>query len=87
MDGVPMDKAALKKFVDVVGKGAERTVDKFEATDPTHVESIVHTRTGTFDFYLRSMMILKDGKIVRVEKLENAAVPFTTANVKNAMAA
>ncbi|KAL7547097.1 hypothetical protein ACHAWF_010410 [Thalassiosira exigua] len=90
MDGVPMDKAALKRlhaFIDALDQGAERTVDKFEAVDPTHVESIVRTRTSAFDFYMRSTITLKDGKIVRVEKLENAAAPFTTANVKNAMAA
>ena len=73
MDGVPMNKAALKKlYIDMLNRGTKRTVEKFQVIDGSHVESVIHTRNQQIELYMRSSMTLKEGKIVRVEKIESA---------------
>ena len=90
MDGVPMDKSSLYNFyMSLLNDGTRQSVLKFRVIDETHVESVIHSKNKQWDFCLRALITLKEGKIIRVEKYEIASSPTPTPQKKSpgAMAA
>ena len=73
MDGIPMNKTALQHlYVEMLKQGTTSSVIKFQVIDSNHIEVILHTKNGCMNFYGRSVITLKDDKIIRVEKIESA---------------
>lgn len=73
MDGVPMNKSSLYNFyVSLLNDGTKQSVEKFRVIDSHHIESVIHTKNKQWDFCVRALITLKDGKIIRVEKYESA---------------
>ena len=92
MDGVPMNKSSLYNFyMSLLNDGTfKQSVEKFRVIDETHVESVIHSKNKQWDFSVRALITLKDGKIIRVEKYEIApSLPTPTPRKKSpgAMAA
>eukprot|EP01083_Nonionella_stella_P038994 106033_1 len=60
MDGVPMNKAALKKlYAYTLERGTKVSVKKFQVIDRTHVEVVVHTRTSHLEFDGHTLITLR----------------------------
>jgi len=74
MDGIPMDKTALKNHFDVIfDQGTKMTVSKFRVMGD-QIESVVtYTSNEHMNFRSRSLLTLKEGKIIRAERIESAA--------------
>ena len=90
MDGVPMNKSSLYNFyMSLLNDGTKQSVEWFRVIDETHVESVIHSKNKQWDFCVRALITLKDGKIIRVEKYEIASLPTPTPQKKSpgAMAA
>ena len=95
MDGVPMNKSSLYNFhVSLLNDGTKQSVEKFRVIDETHVESVIHSKIHSknrqWDFCVRALITLKDGKIIRVEKYESApsmSTPTPQKKSPGAMAA
>mmetsp|Transcript_10899 Transcript_10899/g.24074 ORF Transcript_10899/g.24074 Transcript_10899/m.24074 type:complete len:217 (+) Transcript_10899:98-748(+) len=73
MDGVAMDKSALTKFYAfMLNQGTKRTVKKFQVIDGTHIEMVINSKNQQkMEYVYRALITLKDGKIIRVEKIES----------------
>ena len=70
MDGLPMNKSALKKFyATILNDGTEQTIEKLSFLDDTHVDAVIRSMKDDMSFVRRSLITLQDGKIIRVEKI------------------
>lgn len=70
MDGLPMNKSALKKFyAAILNDGTEQTIEKLSFLDDTHVDAVIRSMKDDMSFVRRSLITLQDGKIIRVEKI------------------
>jgi len=87
MDGLPQNKSQIKQlYIAMLKDGLKRSIKSFNVLDNSHVEAVIHTKNEKVNFLGRSLITLKDGKIVWTEKIES--VPeCSTLKKRVAMAA
>jgi len=87
MDGLPQNKSQIKQlYIAMLKDGLKRSIKSFNVLDNSHVEAVIHTKNEKVNFLGRSLITLKDGKIIHTEKIES--VPeCSTLKKMGAMAA
>ena len=72
MDGLPQNKSQIKNlYITMLQGGLKRSIKSFNVLDNSHVEAVIHTKNEKVNFLGRSLITLKDGKIIRTEKIES----------------
>jgi len=72
MDGLPQNKSQIKQlYIAMLQDGLKRSIKSFNVLDNSHVEAVIHTKNEKVNFLGRSLITLKDGKIIRTEKIES----------------
>ena len=86
MDGLPQNKSQIKQlYIAMLQDGLKRSIKSFNVLDNSHIEAVIHTKNEKVNFLGRSLITLKDGKIIRTEKIES--VPECSIKKMGAMAA
>jgi len=86
MDGLPQNKSQIKQlYITMLKDGLKRSIKSFNVLDGSHVEAVIYTKNEKVNFLGRSLITLKDGKIIRIEKIES--VPECSIKKMGAMAA
>ena len=72
MDGLPQNKSQIKQlYIAMLQDDLKRSIKSFNVLDNSHVEAVIHTKNEKVNFLGRSLITLKDGKIIRTEKIES----------------
>ena len=72
MDGLPQNKSQIKQlYIAMLQDGLKRSIKSFNVLDNSHIEAVIHTKNEKVNFLGRSLITLKDGKVIRTEKIES----------------